>query len=422
MEPPTVVIDNGTGYTKMGYAGNLDPSYIIPSTIATSLNKKNNKFESHEMDYYIGQEAMDNAKTHQISYLLKGGQIEDWEGIEKFWHKSIYSYLRCEPEEHRFILTEPPLNSPENREQMAEIMFETFGVKGLFIGVQATLALYSQICGLDRNNRNFSAQDLTGMVVDSGDGVTHVFPVSDGFVIGSCVKHIPLAGRDITKFVMNMLKDRKETLPSEDALEVARTIKEKYGYVCSDLVKEYKKFDKKEQAGDGSWYLCNKFKKYLHKPSSGAKPYEIDVGYERFLGPEMFFHPEFIHQDWKTPLDEVVDDAIQSCPMDYRRLLYKNIVLSGGSTLFDGFDKKLNKLVQRRVDTRLEAYEKVTGQKPTPIEVQVHQNMVQRYAVWFGGSVLGSDERFPAICHSKAQYEEYGPSICRHNSVFAASY
>ena len=95
------------------------------------------------MDYYIGQEAIDHQKSHQISYILQGGQIQDWEGVEKFWHKSIYSYLRCEPEEHRFILTEPPLNSPENREQMAEIMFETFGVKGLFIGVQATLALYS---------------------------------------------------------------------------------------------------------------------------------------------------------------------------------------------------------------------------------------------------------------------------------------
>jgi actin-related protein 3 len=85
------------------------------------------------------------------------------------------------------------------------------------------------------------------------------------------------------------------------------------------------------------WSLSNKFKKYHHKPSNGAKAIEIDVGYERFLGPEMFFHPEFIHQDWKTPLDEVIDDAIQSCPMDYRRQLYKNIVLSGGSTLFTGF-------------------------------------------------------------------------------------
>jgi actin-related protein 3 len=76
--------------------------------------------------------------------------------------------------------------------------------------------------------------------------VTHVFPVSDGFVIGSCVKHIPLAGRDITKFTLNMLRDRREPMPSEDALEIARTVKEKYGYVCTDLVKEYKKFDKKE--------------------------------------------------------------------------------------------------------------------------------------------------------------------------------
>lgn len=86
---------------------------------------------------------MTHQKSHQMSFLIRSGQIENWEGIEKFWHRSIYSYLRCEPEEHRFILTEPPLNTPENREQMAEIMFETFNVKGLFIGVQATLALYA---------------------------------------------------------------------------------------------------------------------------------------------------------------------------------------------------------------------------------------------------------------------------------------
>jgi len=81
------------------------------------------------------------------------------------------------------------------------------------------------------------------------------------------------------------------------------------------------------------------------------------VGYERFLGPEMFFHPEFINPDWKDPLDKVVDDAIQYCPMDTRRDLYKNIVLSGGSTLFNGFDKRLEKGVQSRVNKRLEAFE-----------------------------------------------------------------
>lgn len=108
--------------------------------------------------------------------------------------------------------------------------------------------------------------------------------------------------------------------------------------------------------------------------------------------------------------------------MDYRRKLYKNITLSGGSTLFDNFDKRLQSLVQQRVDNRLSAYEKLVGAKTTPIEVSVNQNMVQRYAVWFGGSVLGSNDNFPNICHSKAQYEEYGPSICRHNPIFAAQF
>lgn len=104
-------------------------------------------FSTNEMDYFIGEEAQKRGRTHDLRYLLKAGQVSDWDGIEKFWHKSIHEYIRCEPDNHRFILTEPPMNTPENREQMAEIMFETFNVKGLFIGVQATLALYAQIAG-----------------------------------------------------------------------------------------------------------------------------------------------------------------------------------------------------------------------------------------------------------------------------------
>jgi len=84
---------------------------------------------------------------------------------------------------------------------------------------------------------------LSGTVIDSGDGVTHVFPVSNGFVIGSCVKHIPLAGRDITKFILQQLRDRKEPMPPHDALDIAVKIKEKYGYCAKDIVEEYGLFD-----------------------------------------------------------------------------------------------------------------------------------------------------------------------------------
>lgn len=182
------------------------------------------------------------------------------------------------------------MNTPENREQMAEIMFETFNVKGLFIGVQATLALYAQIAGPQSEGMvDLSLSDMTGTVIDAGDGVTHVFPVCDGFVIGSCVKHIPLAGRDITKFTLQALKDRGEKFPAEDSTEVAMKVKEKYGYVCKDVLKEYAKFDTKTEA-EGKMVQSAKFKTLVHKTLNGNMV-NIDVGYERFLGPEMFFHP-----------------------------------------------------------------------------------------------------------------------------------
>jgi len=131
---------------------------------------------------------------------------------------------------------------------------------------------------------------MTGTVIDSGDGVTHIFPVCDGYVIGSCVKSIPLAGRDITKYILDSLKDRGEKFKAEDSNEIAAKIKEKYGYVCKDVLKEFSAFDKKEVDETGKIVQSNKFKKFVHKTLTGNMV-DIDVGYERFLGPEMFFHP-----------------------------------------------------------------------------------------------------------------------------------
>jgi actin-related protein 3 len=124
-------------------------------------------------------------------------------------------------------------------------------------------------------------------------------------------------------------------------------------------------------------------------------PYTCDVGYERFLGPEVFFNPEIFSSDFTTPLPDVVDDAIVKCPIDVRRGLYKNIVLSGGTTMFKDFGKRLQRDIKKNVDQRMQAniarLGKLVHDTPPPaVDVNVISHPMQRYAVWFGGSMLAS--------------------------------
>ncbi|XP_060604343.1 actin-related protein 3 isoform X2 [Ruditapes philippinarum] len=409
---PAVVIDNGTGYTKMGYAGNTEPQFIIPSAIAVKETASvGNKSISRlgkgveDLDFFIGDEAL-NATSYAVKWPIRHGIVDDWDLMERFWEQAIFKYLRSEPEDHYFLLTEPPLNTPENREYTAEIMFESFNVPGLYIAVQAVLALAASW-----TSRQVGERTLTGTVIDSGDGVTHVIPVAEGYVIGSCIKHIPIAGRDITYFIQQLLREREVGIPPEQSLETAKAIKERFSYVCPDIAKEFAKYDQ-----DPSKWM----KKFEGMNSINKQKFAVDVGYERFLGPEIFFHPEFSNPDFTTPISEVVDTVIQQSPIDVRRGLYKNIVLSGGSTMFKDFGRKLQRDVKRVVDGRLKVSEELSGGriKPKPIDVQVITHHMQRYAVWFGGSMLASTPEFYQVCHTKADYDEHGPSICRHNPVF----
>lgn len=415
-----VVIDNGTGYTKMGYSGNVEPQYIIPTVLATRADEGgvSRKMEGIEdMDFYVGEQAQANSTTYQINYPIRHGIIDNWDNMERLWQRCMFEYLRCEPEEHYVMLTEPPLNPPENREATAEIMFETFNVPGLYIAVQAVLALAASW-----TSKQVTERTLTGTVIDSGDGVTHVIPVADGYVIGSCIRHIPLAGRTITQFIQQIMRDRKEPVPPEDSLEVAKRVKEMFCYVSPDLVKEYQKYDKQPE---------KYFKSYQGVKRQTGTGWSCDVGYERFLGPEVFFNPEIFSSDFTTPLPDVVDESILKCPIDVRRGLYKNIVLSGGTTMFKDFGRRLQRDIKKSVDARmLQNIERLSNMKsmglsppapPPEIEVNVVSHHMQRYAVWFGGSMLAATPEFYRVCHTREQYLEEGPRIARHSPVFSAS-
>jgi len=212
------------------------------------------------------------------------------------------------------------------------------------------------------------------------------------------------------------MKERGENIPPEESFDVARRVKEMYCYTSSDIVKEFNKHDREPSKYIKHWTGI--------KPKTGAK-YTCDIGYERFLGPEIFFNPEIYNSDFTTPLQVVIDKCIQSAPIDTRRALYKNIVLSGGSTMFKDFHRRLQRDLKKIVDARVRASNTrlISGDpKAQPIEVNVVSHPIQRYAVWFGGSVLASTAEFYEACHTKAEYEEYGASICRTNPVFKGMY
>jgi len=408
---PACVIDVGTGYTKMGYAGNKEPQFIIPSAIAVKETAKVGDEASRrvtrgveDLDFFIGDEAMAQTTPYAVKYPVRHGLVEDWDLMERYLEQCIFKYLRSEPEDHYFLLTEPPLNTPENREYTAEIMFESFNVPGLYIAVQAVLSLAASLLKKPAGPGN-----LTGVVIDSGDGVTHVIPVAEGYVIGSCIKHIPIAGRSITSFIQHLLREREIGIPPEQSLETAKAIKERHCYMCPNIAKEFNRYD-----NEPSKYI----KQYTGVNAITKKEFTVDVGYERFLGPEIFFHPEFANPDFTVPISETVDSVVQNCHIDVRRDLYRNIVLSGGSTMFKDFGKRLERDIRKSVDGRLRVTEALSGATPKPIEVSVISHQMQRYAVWFGGSMLASTPEFYNVCHTKAQYDEYGPSICRHNPVF----
>merc|ERR1712192_301124 len=133
---------------------------------------------------------------------------------------------RLNPAEHRVLLTEAPMNPKQNREKMVQTMFETYNFLGCYVSIQAVLSLYS-------------SGRTTGIVCDSGDGVTHLVPIYEGFSIERSVMRLDLAGRDLTEHMSKLLTERGINLNTSAEKEIARDMKEKLCYVALDLRRDF---------------------------------------------------------------------------------------------------------------------------------------------------------------------------------------
>ncbi|XP_062129220.1 actin-like protein 53D [Drosophila sulfurigaster albostrigata] len=368
-----VVIDNGSGICKAGFSTESTPRIVFPSIVGRPRHL-NVILDSAINDCVIGDNAVRKRGILTLKYPIEHGIVTNWSDMEKIWNHT-FERLRVESEEHPVLLTEPPLNPKKNREKMTEIMFENFRVPALYVAIQAVLSLYA-------------TGRTIGIVVDSGDGVTHTVPIYEGYALPHACMRMDLAGRDLTDYMGKLLMERGLTLSTSAEREIVREIKEKLCYVATNFDEEFQQFG------------INKSElNTIYELPDGQK---IIIGSECIRCPEALFKPSMLGQE-APGLHEAIYNSIIKCDMDLRRDMYSNIVLSGGTTMF------------RNIEVRLQ--QDISTMAPSTMRIKITANPERCFAVWSGGSVLASLSSFQNMWIDASEYDEVGPSII-HRKCF----
>jgi len=375
-EVAALVVHNGSGNIKAGFAGDAYPRAVFPSIICRPLSTSVPMPCMEECSYYVGDEAQSKRGVLpgvlKLNYPIEHGIVTNWDDMHKIWYHTFYNELRVDPQEHPVLLTEAPLNPKANRESMICLMFDAFNVPAVCVALEAVLSLYASFLN-------------TGIVMHSGDGASYAVPIYEGHPLLHAILSLELGGRDLTEYMTKLLAEHGHFLGNQ----LARDVKEKHCYVALD-------FDSETDAS-----------------SKSSDKYElldgqtITVGSPRFRCPEALFQPVCFWgpQQQKSKsfgIHEITFQSIMKCDVDIREDLYRNVVLSGGSTMFTGIRERMTKEL------------KALATPTMPIRVVAPPE--RNYSAWIGGSLMSSLGSFESMCISSGEYDDFGLPIVHHKS------
>lgn len=377
-----VVCDNGTGFVKCGFSGANFPAHIFPSLVGRPILRSSTKINNIEVkDLMVGDEASELRSMLEVSYPMENGIVRNWDDMVSLYDYTFgQSKLNIDPTKCKLLLTEPPMNPMKNREKMIEVMFETYKFHGLYIAIQAVLTLYAQ--GI-----------LTGVVIDSGDGVTHICPVYDGFALPHLTRRLDIAGRDITRYLIKLLLLRGYAFNHSADFETVRQMKEKLCYVGYDIQQEQK-------LALETTVLVEQYT----LPDGRV----IRVGGERFEAPEALFQPHLINVE-SVGIAELLFNTIQAADIDTRSDLYQHIVLSGGTTMYPGLPSRLEREIKQLY---LERVLKGDTEKLAKFKIRIEDPPRRKHMVFLGGAVLAEIMKDRnEFWMTRAEYEEKGLKV-----------
>ena len=273
MTAPVIVFDNGTGYMKAGLSNKETPMCTIPALIGRPMLRFKQKIENIELKpIMIGDEVIPVRSLLELTYPMEEGIIKNAGDMEILWDYVLQKKLKINKSDfknRKLLITEAPNNPTKNKEKMAQILFEKIGIGFFNIEPQAKMTLYCE-------------GGESGVVLDSGDGVTHVIPIAKNFLLQHQIKRLDIAGRHITNYLTRLMQIKGYAFNSTADFEIVRELKEKYCFVSCDI-KSDRKLDQ-----ETTYYNT-----YTKLPD-GRK---IRISCEKFEAPEILFQPNLIQNE-----------------------------------------------------------------------------------------------------------------------------